>query len=91
VNYSDDYIFNPTLDPRSVQDAYTLHNIRVGVGAADGGWEVAFIGKNLTDEDVVTYGGEAPLSGALTGGTAMGYYKFLDKPATYAVQGTYRF
>lgn len=89
--FSDDYIFNPTLDPRSEQDAYANWNLRLSLGAADGTWDVAFIGKNLNDEDVVTYGGEAPLAGALTGGTGMAYYKFLDRPRTYAVQASYRF
>ena len=40
---------------------------------------------------MVTYGGEAPLAGSLTGGTGIAYYKFLDRPATYALQATYRF
>jgi outer membrane receptor protein involved in Fe transport len=90
-NYSDSYTYNPTLDPRSEQDAFSRVNLRVAVGAASGAWEVAFIGQNLTDEDVVIYGGEAPLAGTLTGGTGIGYYKFLDRPATYALQGSYRF
>ena len=89
--FSDEYTFNPTLDPRSVQDAFTKVNLRIALGAQSGAWEVAFIGQNLSDEDVVIYGGEGPLAGALTGGTGMGYYQFLDRPATYAVQGTYRF
>ena len=89
--FSDAYTFNPTLDPRSVQDAFTKVNLRLALGARSGAWEVAFIGQNLSDEDVVIYGGEGPLAGALTGGTGMGYYQFLDRPATYAVQGTYRF
>ena len=89
--YSDSYLFNPTLDPRSEQDSFTKVNLRVALGAQNGTWELAFIGQNLTDEDVVTYGGEGPLAGALTGGTGMGYYQFLDRPATYALQGTYRF
>ena len=89
--FSDEYTFNPTLDPRSVQDAFTKVNLRIALGAQSGAWELAFIGQNLSDEDVVIYGGEGPLAGALTGGTGMGYYQFLDRPATYAVQGTYRF
>ena len=91
ANYSDSYLFNPTLDPRSEQDAFVTHNLRVGFGPADGTWEIAFIGKNLSDEDIVTYGGEVPLAGSLTEGTGMSYYKFLDRPATYALQGSYRF
>jgi outer membrane receptor protein involved in Fe transport len=89
--FSDEYTFNPTLDPRSVQDSYSKWNLRLALGSVSGSWEVAFIGKNLTDEDVVTYGGEAPLAGSLTGGTGMAYYKLLDKPRTYALQATYRF
>ena len=89
--FSDEYTFNPTLDPRSVQDAFTKVNLRIALGAQSGAWELAFIGQNLSDEDVVIYGGEGPLAGALTGGTGMGYYQFLDRPATYAVQGSYRF
>ena len=89
--FSDEYLFNPTLDPRSVQDAFMRVNLRIALGAQSGAWDVAFIGQNLSDEDVVTYGGEGPLAGALTGGTGMGYYKFLDRPATYALQATYRF
>lgn len=91
ANFSDSYLYNPTLDPRNEQDSFVTHNLRIGLGPADGTWEVAFIGKNLSDEDIVTYGGTTPLAGALTGGTGMSYYKFLDRPATYAVQGTYRF
>lgn len=89
--YSDSYTYNPTLDPRSTQDAFTKVNLRVALSEVSGRWELAFVGQNLTDEDVVIYGGEAPLAGTLTGGTGIGYYKFLDRPATYAVQGTYRF
>jgi iron complex outermembrane receptor protein len=89
--YSDSYTFNPTLDPRSVQDAFTKVNLRVALGSQSGNWDIAFIGQNLTDEDVVTYGGEAPLAGTFTQGTGIGYYQFLDRPATYALQGTYRF
>lgn len=91
VIYSDKYTFNPTLDPRSEQDAYTKINLRLSIGAADGQWELAFLGKNLTDEDVVTYGGEAPLAGSLTGGTGTAYYKFMDQPRTYALQASYNF
>lgn len=89
--FSDDYLFNPTLDPRSEQDAYAEWNLRVSLGNVAGDWELAFLGKNLNDEDVVTYGGEAPLAGALTGGTGMAYYNFLDRPRTLALQALYRF
>ncbi len=91
LTFSDSYLYNPTLDPRSEQDAYALANLRVALGDQGGKWELAFIGKNLGDEDIVTYGGEAPLAGALTSGTGMAYYEFLDRPRTLAVQVLYNF
>ncbi|MBN7798530.1 TonB-dependent receptor [Parahaliea mediterranea] len=89
--FSDDYLFTPTLDPRNKQDAYTKWNLRVALSDVAGNWELAFIGKNLSDEDVVTFGGDAPLAGALTGGTGTAYYQFLDRPRTFALQALYRF
>ncbi len=89
--YTDEYNYNPTLDPRSIQDSFWYLNARVALAAADGRWEVAVQGRNLGDEDVVTYGGTVPLAGSLTGGTGMAYYKFLDRPRTIALQGSYRF
>ncbi|WP_299976398.1 TonB-dependent receptor [uncultured Pseudoteredinibacter sp.] len=89
--YSDEYFASPTLDQNLVQEAYTKVNLRVGFGAADGQWEVALVGKNLTDEDVVTFGNVAPLSTTLTGGAGAAYYAFFDRPRSVAVQGTLRF
>lgn len=89
--YSDEYFASPTLDPNLVQDSFTKVNLRVALGAADGQWEVALVGKNLTDETVKTFGNTTPLSGALTGGTGTAYYSFFDRPRSVALQGTFRF
>lgn len=89
--YSDDYFASPTLDKNLTQEAYTKVNLRVAFGSADGQWEVAVIGKNLTDEEVVTFGNVAPLSTSLTGGKGAAYYAFFDRPRTVAVQGILRF
>ena len=91
ANYSDSYLWNATLDPRNVQDSFVTHNLRIGYGPQDGNWEIAFIGKNLSDEDIVSFGGNTPLASAFTQGTGTSYYHFLDSPATYALQGSYRF
>ena len=40
--FSDDYLYNPTLDPRSEQDAFTQWNLRISLGNVAGDWEVAF-------------------------------------------------
>jgi len=89
--YSDDYLASPTLDPNLEQDSYTKMNMRVSIGGADGMWDVALVGKNLTDEEVVSFGNTAPLSTTLTGGAGAVYYGFYDRPSSVALQGTLRF
>ncbi len=87
--YSSDYNPAANLDPLIEQDGYTKINLRIALGDPDGIWEVALLGKNLTDEDIVTFAGDAPLSASLTG--SIGHYGFVEPPQTFALQGTYRF
>ncbi|MEH6582682.1 MAG: hypothetical protein V7754_12155 [Halioglobus sp.] len=37
-------------------------NLRLALSSADGKWELALLGRNLTDEGVVTYSNPVPLS-----------------------------
>ena len=86
VIYSDEYFAAPDLDPNLVQDSYTMVNARLGVGSADGDWDVALVGKNLTDEEIVTFGNDVPLTGPV-----QSYFAFVERPATVAIQARYRF
>lgn len=79
--YSDEYFTDGSLDPVGLQDAYTTVNARIGVAAADDSWSVTLIGKNLTEEEVLT--ATQPLMGT--------YLGFINKPRTIALQGVYRF
>ncbi len=87
--YSAKYLTSLTLDPGSVQDSYTKLNARLALVGAERKWELALIGRNITDETVVSYSGEAPLSGSIFG--ARSYYGFVDPPRTVAIEGTFRF
>jgi len=89
--YSDDYIWSPTLDPLASQGAFTKINLRLGIGSEDGTWEVALVGRNLTNEDVSNFGGNATLASSFTGGTGNAYYTFVDRPRSVALQAVYRF
>lgn len=97
LNYSDDYFASTALDPRAVQDSFVKVNARISIADAEGSWELALLGKNLTDEKVLTYAAEVPASSLLvsqaTGGAGQGlaYYGFFDRPRTIALQATYRF
>lgn len=91
IAYMDEYLYAATLDPRAKQDAYTMVNARVSLANAGDTWEVALIGRNLTDKTVVNFGGNTPLASTLTGGAGNSYYGFVNRPRNFALQGTYRF
>lgn len=89
--YMDDYIYASNLDPKAKQDAFILLNARVALANANDTWEVALIGRNLTDETVVNFGGNTPLASTLTDGAGNSYYGFVNRPRNIALQGVYRF
>jgi len=87
MQYVDSHDVHPNLDPAQTVDAYSTVNLRLALEADQ--WSVAVVGKNLTDESVVTYAADAPLSGSSFGAKA--YYGFLKRPSTVAIEGTYHF
>ena len=89
--YMDDYLYASNLDPRTKQDASTQVNARIALSDADGAWEVALLGRNLTDETVINFGGNTPLAGTLTGGAGNSYYAFVNRPLNIALQAKYSF
>ena len=50
LTYKDDFFHQPNLDPGHRVSAHTKINARLGVGATDRRWEVALVGRNLTDK-----------------------------------------
>jgi outer membrane receptor protein involved in Fe transport len=84
LNYSDGYFANGKLDPVTFTDSYTKVDLRLALGHSDGSWEVAFIGKNLTDEQTTALILDQPL-------VRGNYMAQSDRLRTYAVQATYRF
>ena len=89
VVYSDSYYPQATLDPTTVQDAFAKVNLRLALGASDGSWEVALLGRNLTDETVTANVTDMPLAARTFG--APSYGAFVDPPRSVAVQGVFRF
>jgi iron complex outermembrane receptor protein len=61
VLLSDSYYVNIDLDPAEKQDSYALFNARINLAWEDRGWQLALIGRNLTDEKVLTGGADVPL------------------------------
>ena len=87
--YSDDYYPQATLDPSTVQDAFAKVNLRLSIGDAAGRWELAVLGRNLTDETVTANVTDMPLASRTFG--APSYGAFVEPPRSVAVQGTVRF
>jgi len=82
--YTDDFFTAADLDPLLLQDSYTKLDARVALGSQDGNWEIAFVGRNLTDK--LTFGAGDDLPGG-----PLSAIKVADRPRQLAVQGLYRF
>ncbi len=89
VFYKGDHHTSATFDPVLIQGSYTKLNARLAIGAESGRWEIALLGRNLTDEEVLQFGGDTPLSALLS--SAKSNYAFFSQGRTLSVQGTLRF
>ncbi|MDJ0928129.1 MAG: TonB-dependent receptor [Gammaproteobacteria bacterium] len=87
--FTDAYEPSQNLDSRVEQDAYAKINARVALGDPDGRWEIAVLGRNLTDESIVTYANDTPLAFSQFGSPS--WYGFMDRPRSFALQGVFRF
>lgn len=86
-NHVDEQNVHENLDPAFMIDSYTRINARLGIMTDN--WSLMLIGKNLTDEEVLTYVGNTPLAGSTFGTNT--YYGFVDRPRQVAVELGYRF
>lgn len=81
-------------DPTAKADSYQTYDANIRIGAADRTWQVALIGKNLSDEYVFRGGGNVPGTGGNTG-TAEGYPSDLQgvaiRPRQVELEFTYNF
>jgi outer membrane receptor protein involved in Fe transport len=87
--FTDDHNPTQTLDPGMEQDGYMKVNARVSIADVDGSWELALVGKNLTDEEIITYGNQTPLAGTSFGVASR--YAFYERERSIALQAAYRF
>jgi iron complex outermembrane receptor protein len=92
-----DFIFNsgyfttPSLDARFKQSSYNKINARIALSGVDNKWELALVGKNLSDESVITYANGLPVASVLTRGAGSGFYAFYEPARSVAVQATIKF
>jgi outer membrane receptor protein involved in Fe transport len=93
ARYSSKYFLNGWANPLATQGAYTTVDASLALRNSDGSWEVALIGKNLTDKYVLTSAIDAPNSGANTGlpnAVPADQLGTPEPPRTIALQFTYK-
>ncbi|MEP7102590.1 MAG: TonB-dependent receptor [Burkholderiales bacterium] len=94
VRYSGRYNVSPFAQPLAVQPAYISVDAAVRVGALDERWQLALIGKNLTNRFIATsafdQSGTGTPSGGVTG-TPANQFGLFAPPRSVAVEFTGRF
>ena len=91
ADFSSSYIAAANLDPRTHQDGYVKLGARLALAQVDDRWEVALIGRNLTNQRILQTGSSMPLATTITGNAGNAYNGIVDRPRTIAVQLTGRF
>jgi outer membrane receptor protein involved in Fe transport len=86
LQYVDSQNVHSNQDPQYEMDSYTTLNARISLDSNN--WAAALVGKNLTDENIMTYADNVPLSGTFGAST---YYAFMKPTRTVAIEGSYRF
>ena len=62
MTYSDSYVTSATSQPRSRSPSYTMFDATVRFAKTDDRWEIALIGKNLSNEFYWVRGTDNPVS-----------------------------
>ena len=84
VLYSDKYYTALGLDPNHLQGNYTKINARLALMTTDERWELALLGRNLTDKKVSVNSFDHPIF-------PLAYVKYITPPRSFSMQVTYRF
>lgn len=94
TRYSDKYLISGFGNPLSTQHSYATIDAGVRIGPNDQRWEIALIGKNLTNKLYFGGGNDAPSTGSGTGTPAGVHADLLgygSVPRTVRLQGTVKF
>ena len=59
------------------------------MGSTSGNWQLALLAKNLTDEKILSFGGDTPLAGSTFG--AKSNYAFFKTGRQLSLQARYNF
>jgi len=73
-----------SFNPAAGQDAFAMFDFRGAIRSADKRWELALLGKNLTNRITASHAFATPLAPGIVS-------KFIQQPRSIAVQANFRF
>ena len=73
-----------TYNPAAIQDGFAKLDLRAGIRSSDKSWEVAVVGKNLTNKLTASHAFNTPLAAGIIS-------QFINPPRTIAVQAKFNF
>ncbi|BFM18201.1 TonB-dependent receptor [Maricurvus nonylphenolicus] len=98
ANFKDNHYTSNDLDDRGEQAGATIYNMRIALVSGDDKWQVAVIGKNLSDKRIMNYNvslSQGAFIGVLdddgNGVPDGGRTAQINRPRTVAIEGLYRF
>ncbi|WP_084421661.1 TonB-dependent receptor [Henriciella litoralis] len=91
AKYSDEYSLGAGGSPNAVQDSFTKLNARVRLMARDESWDLALIGRNLTNEYVGLVATNKPGTNNAQDGNAELVMATIDRGRSVAIQLQKRF
>ena len=93
AKYMSEFNTGSDLDPEKMQDAFTVVNARVGIGASDRSWSLELWGLNIFNKYYNQVGFDAPLQNvsSLPDNPVNSFNAFPGAPATYGITFRKRF
>lgn len=85
-NFTDDQNTHQNLDPDFEQAAVGRVDVNIALEFDD--WGIELLGRNITDEEFVSFSSNAPLSGTFGADTV---YGFVAPPSVWSLRGYYNF
>ncbi|MFC0104376.1 TonB-dependent receptor [Sphingopyxis terrae] len=84
VTYRSSAFLEESFNPAAAQDSFAKFDLRLGARGENKRWEIAVVGKNLTDELTASHAFNTPLAAGVIS-------KFLQPPRTIALQAKFQY
>ncbi len=96
VGYTSKYNYTDALRPDAVQPSFTKVDASISISGRDQAWTLSLIGRNLTNELVITAANDIPFAGGTGAGTAgpgvtADMSTFIDNPREFFAELSVKF